>query len=190
MRYRRLKNPAIARHVDVHEKTVSKWRSGVQVPRDTEIVKLAEVLGVTPSWLKYGQGKGPGDPPRANDPRRRLPYEPGESDEMSVMERTIDAYRAAQGHQPGADLSLKARAEIADFEAEAYRLGAQREDVQFIRATLENPAAYVNYVDGRPREMVPSEQLVEVRGLIEMLRAWLQVKMKRRNATGRHADDA
>ncbi len=36
--------------------TVSRWEAGVNVPDDEMVRRLAKYFGVTPGWLRYGEG--------------------------------------------------------------------------------------------------------------------------------------
>lgn len=55
MRKRRLRNPEVAAAVGKSPGTISKWRGGHQTPDDDDTIGLlAETLGVSRSWLRYG----------------------------------------------------------------------------------------------------------------------------------------
>lgn len=43
-----------AQGISVSLQSVSRWYNGVAVPRDTPLVALAHILGVTPEWLRFG----------------------------------------------------------------------------------------------------------------------------------------
>lgn len=45
----------IAKAIGVTPGAVSRWESGVTVPKDAAILALAKYFGVTPAWLHYGQ---------------------------------------------------------------------------------------------------------------------------------------
>lgn len=40
--------------VDVTLQSVSRWYNGLAVPRDHRLVSLANILEVSPEWLRYG----------------------------------------------------------------------------------------------------------------------------------------
>jgi len=44
----------LARAIKCSPQAVQKWVSGVQFPRDKTLRQLAEYLGVTPEWLRFG----------------------------------------------------------------------------------------------------------------------------------------
>jgi transcriptional regulator with XRE-family HTH domain len=51
---RDVKPVEIARAVGVSGAAVSEWEAGKSVPRDDLMVRLADYLGVTPAFLRYG----------------------------------------------------------------------------------------------------------------------------------------
>lgn len=59
-----MKNPRVAKALGVHAGTVSSWRGDAFPPSEENIEQLAKLLGVTASWLRYGEGGdgGPGRP--------------------------------------------------------------------------------------------------------------------------------
>lgn len=59
MRDRGVRNQAVAEAAGVHLKTVSKWLSGVQVPRDGQLEAIAQLVGVPSAWLRYGAAGAP-----------------------------------------------------------------------------------------------------------------------------------
>ncbi|MGI5046531.1 helix-turn-helix domain-containing protein, partial [Streptomyces sp. JAC25] len=62
---------ALAEAVGVSAATVSQWRAGGKSPSRTNVIKIAEWLGVSPAWLEFGDG------PAANrviDERERAAY--------------------------------------------------------------------------------------------------------------------
>jgi transcriptional regulator with XRE-family HTH domain len=44
----------MARALGVSQATVSDWESGAVTPRDEHMVRLADYLGVSPAFLRYG----------------------------------------------------------------------------------------------------------------------------------------
>ncbi len=46
----------VARALEVSGATVSDWEAGKVIPREELLAKLAEFLGVTPAYLRYGVG--------------------------------------------------------------------------------------------------------------------------------------
>ena len=53
----------LARHVQCTSQAVSKWLAGSQFPRDRMLRKVAEYLGTTPEYLKFGTMDSPSPPP-------------------------------------------------------------------------------------------------------------------------------
>ncbi len=47
----------VAEAVGASEPSVSRWEAGIGVPRDATIQRLADYFGVTPGWLRYGDGE-------------------------------------------------------------------------------------------------------------------------------------
>lgn len=45
----------LARDVGVDPGTVSRWERDERSPREAALQRIADVLGVTPAWLRYGQ---------------------------------------------------------------------------------------------------------------------------------------
>lgn len=55
MKARGVKNPAVAAAAGVHPGTVSKWRHDERVPEEVQLERVAAFLGVSTSWLRYGE---------------------------------------------------------------------------------------------------------------------------------------
>lgn len=53
----------LARHVQCTSQAVSKWLAGSQFPRDRMLRKIADYLGTTPEYLKFGTLASPLPPP-------------------------------------------------------------------------------------------------------------------------------
>lgn len=62
---------ALAEAVGVSSATVSQWRSGTKQPSATNMIKVAEFLGVQAAWLSYGEL---GTTSRTVDPKERAAY--------------------------------------------------------------------------------------------------------------------
>jgi len=54
----KLSNSEIAAAAGVHEKTVSRWLNDVSNPDPVELDRAAGALGVTSTWLRYGDETG------------------------------------------------------------------------------------------------------------------------------------
>lgn len=48
-------------HLGVRSATVRRWENGGSSPRPNHLDRLADVLGVSPSWLVDGRGESPAD---------------------------------------------------------------------------------------------------------------------------------
>ena len=83
---------ALAEAVGVSSATVSQWRAGAKTPSATNLIKIANWLGVQPSWLTYGELGAAGRPV---DPKQRACI-PGE---VSVVLPTCAAGRGARARQ-------------------------------------------------------------------------------------------
>ncbi len=44
----------LARHINVDQSSIAYWESGRTAPKQSRVVELADVLGVTPEWLQFG----------------------------------------------------------------------------------------------------------------------------------------
>lgn len=44
----------LAKELGIAETAVRSWRTGKTEPRGDNLIKLADYLGVTPAWLKFG----------------------------------------------------------------------------------------------------------------------------------------
>ncbi|WP_353814856.1 helix-turn-helix domain-containing protein [Agromyces sp. SYSU T00266] len=62
---------ALAEAVGVSSATASQWRAGTKTPSASNIIKIAQFLGVTPAWLSYGEL---GTVSRTVDPKEREAY--------------------------------------------------------------------------------------------------------------------
>lgn len=58
MQEARRNNAEVAKAAGVHEKTVSQWRSDRQEMKPDNIDAVAEFLGVSKAWLRYGDENG------------------------------------------------------------------------------------------------------------------------------------
>ena len=176
MHAERLKNPAVAAAVGVHPGTVSYWRSGTQRPStDDAWNALARALGVKVAWLRDGEG-----PMRADsiDEASERGYATPIESHRVIHERPVS---------PPPRISADARAFILEFQAEAARNGAGEEELDFIRRSMTDPAAYVLYEGGRPRELTEEEVLTEMRALAIGLRAWLDIRLRQRRQSAKDA---
>lgn len=59
MELKGMKQSQIADQLDVSQSTVSDYVRGQKRPRRKRVERLAEVLGVEPQWLVFGEGEGP-----------------------------------------------------------------------------------------------------------------------------------
>ena len=55
----------LARQVNCTPQAANKWLAGLQFPRDQMLRSVAEYLGVTPEYLKFGTPNVPPPPPPA-----------------------------------------------------------------------------------------------------------------------------
>lgn len=46
----------LARAVGATSASISEWEADKKVPREASLVRLAKALGVTPAYLRYGEG--------------------------------------------------------------------------------------------------------------------------------------
>lgn len=160
-------NAALASHMQVHEKTVSKWRRDKQLPDAKDQDRIADFLGCDRLWLRMAIGHAPGTRP--------------------IPEFLDDAKRAFSGVGAVAERhSLSRPLEIlaAEFELEAMKAKADEEDMRYIRRALRSPEAVELYRGGYT-ELSADEQRLEMESLIEMLRLWLKERIRRRSAEKR-----
>lgn len=50
---------SLAKLVGVAPSTIGRWEDDLRNPSEEEFGKLADVLGVSRAWLRYGEGEGP-----------------------------------------------------------------------------------------------------------------------------------
>ena len=50
---------SLAKALDVHKFTISKWERGDCEPRSVRLVQIVDTLKTTIPWLANGEGKGP-----------------------------------------------------------------------------------------------------------------------------------
>jgi len=67
----------VAKAVKTTPASVSRWESGLNMPDDDTVIRLAAYFGVTPSWLRYGQAPREAEPERVDVPIG-VPFEPQE----------------------------------------------------------------------------------------------------------------
>lgn len=58
-RERGLSAAALARAIGAERKMVNEWCRGHRLPQLWRLPALAAALGVSPSWLAFGEGEGP-----------------------------------------------------------------------------------------------------------------------------------
>lgn len=64
MRRKGVRNPEVAQVAGVHLKTVSKWLGDTQVPDGEALERVAQLLGVSTTWLRFGAEDAPRTTPR------------------------------------------------------------------------------------------------------------------------------
>lgn len=165
MRRRGLKNPDIAKRVDRHPGTISKWRTGLQLPDPPEFAVLAELLQVPVGWLRDGE------------------VEYGAAVELPVSLPATASTASEPRHLPET-YPQRVKSLIREFEVELTNEGATEWEIAFCRSVLTSPAARVMYQGGAKRDMTDEEWHTEVSALIVGLRAWLRERKKRRRGGG------
>jgi transcriptional regulator with XRE-family HTH domain len=140
-----LKNPEIAAAAGVHPVTVSKWRNDVNPPGDAELQRVAEVLGVSMGWLRYGSVTAQG-------------YAPAVAVRESVVAR--DSVTATVTRHTR-NLPLSVRELLAESRLEMVKAGALDEEIEEALALMRSAAVFTFYEGGAaaPRDFNEADVL-------------------------------
>jgi transcriptional regulator with XRE-family HTH domain len=159
MKEKRLKNPAVAEALGVHAGTVSKWRSGLQMPDDEQLAKLARFLGKTVIWLRYG------------DDIVSDGYEPGVgvAPANRVAERlaAVDTASATVIPRHARNLPLSVREYLAEFQLRLVKGGASEDEIDEAMALLRSPDVFSYFKGGKLAEYNEEDVLDGMRSLAE-----------------------
>lgn len=163
MRRARLKNPDVAAVTKKDPTTVSKWRSGRQVPPDGDLAAIVELLAqrgvhTTVHVLRHGEASGPAAVREAAHPL----FGYGEVDFETVTAKQ------------------SARVELEGFLLQLAKDGAGERFIADARRLLLNPANYTpGFADGR---LSDEDKLRHMRalaaGLAESLKQHLKVERR------------
>jgi transcriptional regulator with XRE-family HTH domain len=91
----------LAKAAGVSGPTVSDWEAGKKVPREAALMKLADYLGVTPAYLRYGIM--PVDPPALPDGEIRHDVDAARAENHAKREaetRAVGEGRGGPGRRP------------------------------------------------------------------------------------------
>lgn len=174
-----LRNSAVAKHLDVHINTVSKWRSGSQIPSETQMHALAGLLRVSAGWLRYGppeaeqSAPGVGNAPHAGHRVAEHPELLQFAQELSRRDRELDA-------EPRRNLPRQLRLMALDFEREVLERGADEPFFRYVHSSFSDPD-FVALFAGGPDEspMTEQEAVDEMHAHIAELRAILDRRLQR-----------
>lgn len=140
----KLEQEEVARAAGVHVKTVSRWENDRQVPDDTQLDLVAELLGTSTKLLKYGPEEVPQRP--AAD---RVPAVP-------------------QG------LPKSVRVYMQQFLLELAEADVSDREIEEARRSLTSPENYTFYVGGNPVEYSEEDALMGVRSFALAIRGILR----------------
>lgn len=166
MKHAGLKNRVVAEAVGVHETTVSRWRSDLQMPGEQELTKVAELLRaldlswVTANWLRYGDA---------------LTKARAEASTVSeVPQGTIYEVAFASPHS-----AQRGRLWIEQFLLELTEEGADEDFIAWARRFLLQPNNYALYLGGTKEPMGDEQKLTHMKGLAAGVRAILKERLRK-----------
>jgi transcriptional regulator with XRE-family HTH domain len=162
---RRIPHRELAEIAGVHENTVSKWLNDRQVPEPAALDALADFLGVSSRWLRYGE-----ETPVESSVE--VPYEsivkPSSRNLNGVRERTpLDVTRVGKRSPPP-----PVYAEVFHYQQLLEQAGVDVERVELFRDMMESHR--LNQLrKSDPRERSIEDQLKDVRALWRAIRETL-----------------
>jgi transcriptional regulator with XRE-family HTH domain len=122
------------------------------------------------------------------DPQTISRWERGErAPSHGEREYLLDVYRRhSQGEQPRQYVP-RATNERVEFEVEALKLGAEEEEMAYVRHALQSPETARMFAYGYVDRAGLSEEALRLdyEGLIEGLRLYVKMRVKRRNEAKR-----
>lgn len=136
-----LKNPDVALATGVVPNTVSKWRSRLQKPDDEQMAKLADLLGETEAWLRYG---------------------PVEVDYQQLLR---DGAFAVSRH--ARNLPFSAREYLAELRLRLVKAGATEEQIDEAFDLFKSPAVFSFYFGGSQKAFTAADVLNNVKTFAE-----------------------
>jgi transcriptional regulator with XRE-family HTH domain len=140
----------------VDPQTISRWERGERAPSHGEREYLLDV------YRRHSQGEQPRQyVPRATNERVDLGTEGGLSRQLRIL--------------------------AAEFEVEALKLGAEEEEMAYVRHALQSPETARMFAYGYVDRAGLSEEALRLdyEGLIEGLRLYVKMRVKRRNEAKR-----
>lgn len=141
-----VRNQAVADAAGVHLKTVSHWLADRYVPDEERLAPVAELLGVSVPWLRYGD-EAPSPAPAG---------EPGGTPRVS------------------AGLPYRVRVWLQGFLLEITKGGATEDEVNEARDLLTSPEVFVYFSGGAPKEFNEDDVLDGMEALGEVVRRTLR----------------
>jgi transcriptional regulator with XRE-family HTH domain len=168
---------------------VARWRHGIESPEREDYEAIARLTSdtshsVTANWLERGGLEGG---PFSN-PAIVVPSSPSErSAARDFVDKVGDVLRSARRslaspEQDRATLPRQLRILAAEFEVEALKLGANEQEMDYVRHALQSPETAKMFAYGYvSREGVSNEALVrDYQSLIDALRSIVKMRVKQR----------
>lgn len=137
---------ALAEAIGVHPKTVSRWENDAQPPEGEAVELLARLLGVSPTWLRYG--------------------EEGVRDRLTAAATgdSPDVHLGAAAPEP-ASFSQRARAFVNRFMAELAEAGVTEDEESWARRVLMSPDNYGFNAGGNTPTLSEEAMLRDMEGM-------------------------
>jgi transcriptional regulator with XRE-family HTH domain len=174
---RGVSNAELAAAVDVDPATVSQWRTDAFPPNDERLKKIAELLGVTVAWLRYGSDSVLA---KALSGELGEPTSPLGRRGRAVFERPPDEIVQVGAHRRVGGAARTQR--INAFTNEMVRLGADDFEADYVRERSRTYVESVLFADGAP-DLSEAELDAELEDyLTKILRTWVINHMKARGA--------
>jgi transcriptional regulator with XRE-family HTH domain len=165
MKAKGVSNGEVAKATGVHVGTVTGWRGNRFPPTDEKLDAIAELLGVTSSWIRYGDG------PHAS--RRIREASPSYDARPAPISQIVFASPTSQ---------QRAKVWLEQFLLELAEEGATQDFVDSSRRVLLNTQNYefdVGAAAGHRDSMDDDEKLQHMQALAVGIRAALKVRQKK-----------
>jgi transcriptional regulator with XRE-family HTH domain len=151
----------VAKHVEVHKVTVSKWERDVQMPSGDLIFELASFYGVSPEYLLRGQSVTENV---SRGTSRASAAGPGP---LRTADEVAEWGAPALNPRHARNLPLSVREYLAEFHVRLVKGGASEDEIDEAMALLRSPDVFSYFKGGKLAEYNEEDVLDGMRSLAE-----------------------